>query len=200
MNAYRQHWDNHVKRVGAVRAVTRWDEYQYLSFYREILSDLKGLPVKVVADVGCGPAIIHKLLVELWGNIDYHGYDVSEGMIHAALGNVPYGQFHLVGETLAMWPKADLILCHSVFTHIFPDDTLQYLKTFSQALTTNGVISASIHSQFPDRGGDWYGGVARIDISPAYFEGLVDAAGLRVSSFVDAAVPAGPVRYYRLTL
>lgn len=191
---YAAYWDRLVKWRGAVEAVTRWDGDTYLNFYRGIFSPM-AINAEVVADVGCGPALLYPLVTELWPGTAYYGYDVSSGMLEHARLFATSGTFTLIDGRLHIIPKADLIICHSVFTHIMPPDAFAYMETFRDSLRPSGIISVSIHTESQN---GWIGGLDRIDYEPGYFEDMAEEAGLNVLGYSDVSLPAGRARYYRL--
>ena len=194
-NQYKDFWGAHIQRVGAVKAVTGWDSDKYTAFYREVFSDIAHRKFKTIADVGCGPALLIPLMSELYPTATYTGYDVAPEMVEHATAFNPDNDFHLIDGELELSGKYDLIICHSVLTHIYPPDAAKMLATLKEGLTKSGIISLSIHTECDS---EWKGNIGRIDYEPSYFEAMVKEAGLKVSSFIDVAVPAGAVRYYRL--
>jgi len=195
MNQYRDFWQSHVTNVGAVKAVTGWNEETYTAFYREIFADLAQHKVKSIADVGCGPALLIPLMAELYPTATYTGYDVTPAMIDYASQNNADCEFILVSGELELTVRYDLIICHSVLTHITPTDAETMLVTIKKGLAKGGIASISIHTNCPH---EWSGDVRRVDYEPGYFEAMLKDAGLKVVSFLDVAVPAGAARYYRV--
>lgn len=189
---YENYWDQHARRVGAYKAVTHMNPDEYYAFYHPIFLQLGIKEPKDIIDLGCGPGLLVPLIRELYPKAIYYGLDISREMIEAARHNWPDAYFWQMQNSNLPF-HADLIICHSVLTHISPDDARHYLREICAYLNPGGRASISIH---PNELKPYYGNIGRIDYHPAYFESMLAEAGLEIVAVQDGDLPQGAQRYY----
>jgi SAM-dependent methyltransferase len=73
----------------------------------------------------------------------------------------------------------DVVVCASLFTHLFEPECKHYLAEISRVLRPAGRAIVSIHNQ-PSAGERFVGDSRRIDIDESYFYELAKEAGLRL--------------------
>lgn len=180
--SYRNHWDVHALRVGPNTAVTGLGD-SYNDVVGSVIDVIAPRQVSVVFDIGCGAGLTYPLIKERWPTVDYTGLDVSPVMIAHCQQLFPDARWIVVdGPELPEGKRADLIICHSVMTHIYPDDARKYLDLIHDCLTKHGRASISIHI---DCKAGWAGNVGRIDYRPSFFEQMLDHAGLEIVTIID---------------
>ena len=186
---YRDYWNQHAGNVGPQHAVwaTTWPEY--IAYYRPIVKKLAPAKVETIFDVGCGAGMMVPLLEELYPKAYYIGLDISPVMITHCQIERPDLDWRLM-PNFDLPGKADLIIMHSVLTHITGADAERYLGEIRVALNPGGRASISIHTEPPD-GQLLSGDVRRVDYALAFFEALLAKHGLKVIDYVD-----GLQRYY----
>jgi trans-aconitate methyltransferase len=178
---YSDYWDNHARDVGHARAVTGLDEAQYPVVIGKVLDLLAPPVVRHVVDVGCGAGLTYPLVRERWPQATYIGLDVSAEMVRFCKAQYPEADWRLIERPELPDESVDFIICHSVFTHIVPQDVIAYLQEFWNVLSPKGTISASIHVDCAE---GCRGDVTRMDYAPAWFEQQVEQCGLQVFDIV----------------
>ncbi len=76
--------------------------------------------------------------------------------------------------------ETDMVVCASLFTHLFEPDARHYLAEIARVLAPAGRAIISIHVT-PEAGSSYSGDEARIDIDKTYFEAMCAEAGLAVA-------------------
>lgn len=173
---YVRHWNGHALNHGPVRAVSGLGE-QYEAVIGPVLTAVAPPTVERVYDIGCGAGLTYPIVKKLWPEADYTGLDISREMIDYCWEAYPDGGWVLVERPYLPPDKADLIICHSVLTHVYPEDAMAYLKEIAAHLSENGRASVSIHT---DCDSGWAGDIGRIDYEPAYFEQMLADCGLEI--------------------
>lgn len=186
---YKGYWDRHARNVGAYRAVTSMEPDEYREFYQPVL-DMLEVKVTSIIDLGCGPGLLVPVLRERWPDAEYAGLDISREMINAAKHNWPDETFVQMVEPNIPW-TADLIICHSVLTHISPEDARVYLTKIRNSLHAVGQASISI---LP--GSKTTGSIYKTYFEPAIFEELLARAGFTIIGSHEATVKSDTQRYY----
>ncbi len=161
-------------------------------------------------DWGCGAGRLAVGIREVYGRIaDYHGVDVQKPLIDWASANLAGPGFRftcldLANErynpdgsrvrSLGTGPSSvDVAYAYSVFSHLLAADTAAYLGLLSSALEPGGraLITCFVEDGVPDcvenpEGYgplEWKGRLHCVRYDRAYFERLVDEAGLQVAGF-----------------
>ena len=85
------------------------------------LDDLRG---SRVLDLGCGIGEFYPLLRERFGDLDYHGVDITPGMIEVASRKYPEAQFEARDVLRDGLPgEYDHVLMSALFNDVMPDPT-----------------------------------------------------------------------------
>lgn len=180
-NDYRDYWDAHWRRIGEQYFVTDMDQPTYDAYNLDIFSHYQKRKVKTIFDLGCGTGLLVPVVRQLWPDAKYTGLDICKDAIEAARAKYP-DETWIVMDGPKLPGKADLIIVHSVFTHIGLPDTELYLDVIRAALNPGGRASLSIHIE-TDR--DYSGSIGRMDHQPAFFESLLHKHGFAVLCHVD---------------
>jgi SAM-dependent methyltransferase len=179
--SYQNYWDAHWRHVGPDTFVTDMSPEIYNAYLEELFSSYQKREVKTVFDLGCGTGGMVPTALKLWPGAHYTGLDICEEAINWCKAAYPKLTWVLLKKP-GLPGIADLIICHSVFTHISQADTERYLEIIHQALAPGGRASLSIHTDSPDGP---RGNIGRVDYNPAYFESLLSMNGYRVLSVTD---------------
>lgn len=179
---YLTHWNQHARNAGPRLAVTSLNEEQYPVVVNEIFDRLAPPVVQRVYDIGCGAGLAYPLVMKRWPQAVYVGFDVSVEMIEFCSKQHPEADWRLIDRPQLPDEPADFIICHSVFTHICPQDVIAYLQKFWDVLSPDGTVSASIHVDCAE---GYRGDVMRMDYAPAWFERQVEQCGLKVFDIVN---------------
>jgi trans-aconitate methyltransferase len=178
---YRRYWDIHASNVGPEIAVTGLGD-SYNAVVGSVIDEIAPDEVNVVFDIGCGAGLTYPLIKERWPDAEYTGVDVSPVMIRHCQANYPDGSFMVIDGVALPDGKADLMICHSVLTHIYPNDGMDYLVLIHDQLTENGRASISIHTDCAE---GWRGDIGRIDYNTVYFERMLKQAGLEITAVIE---------------
>lgn len=100
-------------------------------------------------DFGCGPGRIMRWLWPLADDVELHGADIDADAIEWASAHIPYARFVVTPhEGPLPYPDGnfDLVVNHSVFTHI--DERLQdvWLAELRRVTRPGGILLLSVHS------------------------------------------------------
>ncbi|HEY3797375.1 MAG TPA: class I SAM-dependent methyltransferase [Caulobacteraceae bacterium] len=149
-----------------------------------------------ILDIGCGVGKMARFFAMTPG-IEYLGIDVFAPAIqwcqkafdplpqfrfvhfdiHSPLYNAS-GVLDVATTPVPTDETFDLIICASLFTHLYEAAFVHYLAELSRLLSRDGRAIVSIHNE-PDNG-RLSGQETRIDISDAYFVELIASAKLRI--------------------
>lgn len=163
-------------------------------------------PESTVLEIGCGCGRSARPLLRHPYVSRYVGFDViaeniewckrflapaSRGrgqFLHYNLYSAEYNPGAEMRASELVFPAADssvhLVIANSVFTHLLESDAAHYLREIGRTLHTGGHAMLSIHVNVPE-GQRFSGTESRIDISPAYFRELGEAAGLTLKRQID---------------
>lgn len=163
-------------------------------------------PESTVLEIGCGCGRSARTLLRHPFVSRYVGFDViaenidwckrflspaSRGrghFLHYNLHSAEYNSGGEMGASKLVFPVGDasvhLTIANSVFTHLLEPDAIHYLDEIGRTLSPHGHAMLSIHTNVP-QGERFSGTEARIDISPAYFRELGEAAHLVVKRQID---------------
>lgn len=147
-----------------------------------------------VLDFGCGPGRVLLRLKDLAeAGVRLHGTDIDQRAIQWARGHIPWARFE-VNAPLPPLPYEDaafdLILNHSVFTHIDEDYQDRWLAELHRITVPGAILLLSVNGEHPfaeferqtrEHGGD-----------PAPVREALDAEGivfLREDSWLGSAFP-----------
>jgi SAM-dependent methyltransferase len=151
-----------------------------------------------VLDVGCGCGKLARFLY-LVPRLNYLGIDLFRPGIEwsrRAFSELGDGRFrfeHFDGHSEVYNPTGtilpsefqfpvadstvDMVVCASLFTHLFESDAYHYLNQIYRSLRSGGCALISIHDK-PSKGSMFSGDPARIDIDLDYFVSMGKQAGL----------------------
>ena len=100
-------------------------------------------------DFGCGPGRYIRHLEPLSETTEIHGADIDGQMIDWLRKNVPYGHYEVVPhEPPTSYPDAhfDLIVNHSVFTHLPEPLQDKWMAELHRITQPGGVLLLTVHS------------------------------------------------------
>lgn len=193
-NQYADYWNRLAHANGPTNAVTGLGD-AYRATVLPVMQKCAPKKVTAVVDLGCGAGLCYPLVKELWPKAAYAGYDISYEMIRYCIETyadkdpitpLMAARLRLPDPPPVLWQTIDgpnfsthaesiYLICHSVFTHIYPEDAHAYLAEIRTCLGTTGQASISVHI---DCGTDWKGDIGRIDYEPSYWENMLMSAGL----------------------
>jgi len=195
-NEYQHYWNNVTEGRNVDSVTTHMSQAEYDEYYKPILDKiLNGSKPKIIFDVGCGGGMIVNSLKERFGQMRYIGLDINPNMIAAGRERYPQYDWRVLDE-FKLPTGGDLLLCHSVFTHIYEDDANDYLDAIHEAIAPHGRASISIHIDHATEDNPFVGNIGRCDYHPPYFENKLKEHGLTVVDYIDGPLPHGPQRYY----
>ena len=153
-----------------------------------------------ILDIGCGCGKTARLLL-LNPNIEYIGFDICKPLIewskiyiesptkgpfqfrHFDVASEVYNPLGQLNGNNVQFPidsdSIDFSFAASLFTHIFEDVCINYLKETQRVLKKGGKALYSIHIN-PREGTTYSGNESRIDIAPEYFIKLAGDFGLKL--------------------
>jgi SAM-dependent methyltransferase len=103
---------------------------------------------KCILDFGCGCARVVRWMAPVADHAELHGCDVDALAIQWADAHLPYAQF-IVTNPLPPLPygdgQFDLIINHSVFTHLDAEYQDAWLAELQRVLRPGGIIVLSVH-------------------------------------------------------
>ena len=100
-------------------------------------------------DFGCGPGRYMRHLAPLAETTELHGADIDADAIKWVQENLPYGQFEVIPhEPPTSYPDHhfDLILNHSVFTHLPEPLQDKWMAELHRITRPDGVLLLTLHS------------------------------------------------------
>lgn len=129
-------------------------------------------------DIGCGTGLLLKYLQNyLISPKNYVGIDISSDAIEFCKKHYPNSEWYTCEMTKlpTMNRKFDAICLFSVFTHMYPNDIIEFLKEMKIFLNKDGCIVASVilNQSVSNFIGDRW----KIEINKEYFFSLVRSAG-----------------------
>jgi SAM-dependent methyltransferase len=182
-DAYKTYWEAHAATVGMETVITHMNLQQYTDYYRPLYQKVaETISVEAIYDVACGTGMLVPLLREIWPHANYTGFDIAKPMIDYAGEHYPSESWVLMKEFKLPVRQADLLVCTSLFTHLYPLDAPEYLQEILFALRPGGLALISIHI---DTLAGVAGNIGRIDYTPAVFETMLVAAGFEVGGHWD---------------
>lgn len=102
-----------------------------------------------ILDFGCGPGRLTRLLTELSPDVEVHGVDVDAELVAWADANIPEAQF-VAGPHVPPLPYPDgffdLVVNHSVFTHLDAEHQDLWLAELRRITRPGGLLLLTIHS------------------------------------------------------
>ena len=180
-------------------------------------------PSSAVLDIGCGQGRLLQGLTRQFGGVErYVGVDVHGPSISWLKDNLEplldYASFYRIdarndrynpsGKAALELPvdeKFDVIVLLSVFTHMMSDDVRTYFGLLVPRLKSDGFICLTVFVEDNVRDeeenppdylhGQWKRPLHCVRFERKYFEGLAEAAGLRVAH-VERGRAGGKTFYY----
>lgn len=129
-------------------------------------------------DVGCGTGLFIKSLENYLQSPrqQFVGVDLADDAIKYCIKKYPGYTFHKCEMTRlpTLNKKFDMICLFSVFTHMYPEEVLEYLKDMKNYLNENGCIVASIIESADKK---FSGDRDRAEINKQYFIEIVKSSG-----------------------
>lgn len=133
-----------------------WDPTQYQKFTRErtrafhdLVAQVRCQRVGSVADLGCGPGTMTRVLAERWPNASVVGVDTSPQMLAEARSLAIPGRLRFEEGDLATWqPSAplDLLVCNAALH--WAKDHAGVLASWSAMLSPGGVLAVQMPYAF----------------------------------------------------
>ena len=157
-------------------------------------------PAPTVLDIGCSRGRLARFLC-LNPSLTYIGFDIHADSIdwanryfprmtgdratfvHADLKSATFNAVGSSEKKISEYRfpaengSVDMAVASSLFTHLYEEDCVHYLRETSRVLRPGGAALLSIHIDVPT-GVKYCGEPQRIDVDPVYFIGLAEAAGL----------------------
>lgn len=133
-NPYEYLYESLAQSLPPENAIGGGDFQQIGKMLLSVLIDSGLKPNHSLFDLGCGTGRLSIQALEYLENAKYFGSDISETMLtHARnltshLGKTPTF-IHQTEPNFATFPTFDYICAFSVFTHMEPEDTFNYLKS-----------------------------------------------------------------------
>ena len=125
-----------------------WSPTQYLKFKNErtqpaldLAMRVKDLPIKTIADIGCGPGNSTQVLSLLFPHADILGIDHSESMIEKARKENPCIRFELC-DASSLKGKYDLLFSNACLQWIPDHETL--IPVLMDKLKEGGVLAVQV--------------------------------------------------------
>jgi len=135
---------------------TMWDAEQYLKFtderarpFMELLARVQCERPAFIADLGCGPGNLTKVLADRWPNAHIVGVDHSTEMLTQAAAHAIPGRMQFIQADVAAWtPREpiDLIVSNAAFQWIGNHDSL--LPRLAKFLSPDGTLAVQIPYHF----------------------------------------------------
>lgn len=141
-----------------------------------------------LADVGCGSLRAGRLLIPYLRRERYTGLEPNRWLIDKALGQevgrdivrlkrpafVHNETFDLSGGN----GPFDFVLAQSIFSHTYPDMTVDGLRALGTSLAENGVIIATYATGKENTEGSGWAYPGCVQYAPEHIFGLIERAGL----------------------
>jgi SAM-dependent methyltransferase len=100
-------------------------------------------------DFGCGPGRTMRLMEPLAGKVELHGLDIDADAIAWCTGAIPFARFQTTPHVPPTpYPDAyfDLVVNHSVFTHLPEDRQDQWLAELRRIARPGAILLLTVHS------------------------------------------------------
>jgi len=135
-----------------------WDAHQYRKFrderarpFHDLLARVPDLPFAAVADLGCGPGDMTRLLADRWPRARITGVDLSPEMLAAAQEFALPGRLEFVRADAATWtPPAplDLVISNAALQWIPDHETL--VPRLAGQVAPGGVLAIQMPANAAD--------------------------------------------------
>jgi SAM-dependent methyltransferase len=106
------------------------------------------LDVERLLDFGCGPGRVMRHLAPLADRVSLHGCDIDADAVAWASEHLPFAAF-AINDGLPPLPYEDayfdLVLNHSVFTHLPEDYQDAWLEELRRVVRPGGLVLLSVH-------------------------------------------------------
>lgn len=125
------------------------ERYGNLDLYNdtyELFSSLFPARNSTVLDVGCGPGIITKYLLQRRPDLKVMGVDLAPNMIELAKQNNPTAEFLVMDcrEISKLYNKFDAIICGFTIPYLSKDETAQLISDCAERLNPGGLFYFSL--------------------------------------------------------
>lgn len=157
------------------------DKEHYISagkYKVKLLQDFGLKETDTILDVGCGTGIlVEHLRNYLKSTKNYVGVDIASQGIEFCKKHYPDFEFHTCSFTKIpnLGRKFDVICLFSVFTHLYPNEIVEYLLDMKHYLNTDGYIVADIIKN--SNLFNYTGTKNRVEYNEDYFIQLIKSAG-----------------------
>jgi trans-aconitate 2-methyltransferase len=163
-----------------------WDAGQYLKYAEErsrpffdLLAQVRIESPALIADLGCGPGNLTRILAERWAAARVLGVDSSPEMLDRARTQAPAGRVEFVQADIASWSpdqRIDLILSNAALQWVGDHEAL--LGRLAGMLAPGGALAVQMPYHFQNP--------AQLAIEAAKADGrwrtLLDGVGLHQES------------------
>jgi ubiquinone/menaquinone biosynthesis C-methylase UbiE len=131
---------------------TEWSDFEN-KFISEELEHLKFKPKSKILDLGCGLGLGYELCRNQILDIEYHGIDISKGMIRKCRDKYPYLRLRVGAMSdLSKFPDDYFDGVISIFTSFsYTEDINKTVQEIKRVLKNDGVILISVISRFSMR-------------------------------------------------
>lgn len=133
-----------------------WDANQYLKFagerarpFHDLLAQVRRDDVRTVADLGCGPGGLTRVLTERWPNARVIGVDHSPDMLAQAQPLAIPGRLSFVQSDLAAWQPdipVDVLLSNAALHWVA--DHPRLLSALAAKLAPGGTLAVQMPRHF----------------------------------------------------
>jgi len=153
-------------------------------------------PEHNILDIGCGTGIWMDLLKPFLSDTrNYVGVDISEEAINFCKKKFPDFEFHVCSNTQLppLSKKFDVICLFSVFTHLYPNEILDYLKNMKNYLKPSGFVFADILKNSSVY--EYSGTPDRMEYNEKFFIEILKSAGYSSHESVIKGSPDAQIPY-----
>lgn len=133
-----------------------WNANQYLKFsdersrpFHDLLSQVRVESPEQIADLGCGPGNLTRILLDRWHNSHVIGVDSSKEMLAKAASVEIAGQLQFEQADISHWSAKtplDLIVSNAALQWL--DDHAGVLSRWAQMLSSKGMLAVQMPNRF----------------------------------------------------
>jgi len=168
--------ENYWYPAGSFKTKEEYTQAGYV--HAEILKHFGLEPTSLLLDIGCATgSVLRNLKDYLSSPKNYVGIDIAEEPINYCKKHFPDSQFYKNDRTSLpqMNQKFDMICLFSVFTHMYPDQIVEFLKNMKNYLNPNGSIVATMHKNSKLK--TYTGNYDSMEFNENYFFKIVRSVG-----------------------